>query len=72
MSMSLFRRQIAGRNHCVKVVNTSFGKVEKFKYLEKTLMNYNWIYEEIKSKINSRNACYHIRVYHNFCLVSAT
>jgi len=33
--------------------------VEKFKYLGKTLTNQNFIQEEIKSRLNSGNACYH-------------
>jgi hypothetical protein len=34
-------------------------RVEEFKYLGKTLMNKNSIQEEIKSILNSGNACYH-------------
>jgi hypothetical protein len=33
--------------------------VEQFKYLGKTLMNQDSIQEEIKSILNSGNACYH-------------
>ena len=33
--------------------------MEKFKYLGKTLTNQNFIQEEIKSRLNSGNACYH-------------
>jgi len=33
--------------------------VEKFKYLGTTLTNQNSIQEEIKSRLNSRNSCYH-------------
>jgi hypothetical protein len=31
----------------------------KFKYLETTVLNQNYIQEEIKSRVNSENACYH-------------
>jgi hypothetical protein len=33
--------------------------VEQFKYLATTLMNQNSIQEEVKSRLKSRNACYH-------------
>jgi len=33
--------------------------VEEFKYLGTTLKNRNSIAEEIKSRVRSRNACYH-------------
>jgi hypothetical protein len=36
----------------------SFGRVEHFGYLGTTLTNRNSIHEEIKSRVNSGNACY--------------
>jgi hypothetical protein len=33
--------------------------VKKNKYFEKTIMHQDYIYEEIKNKLNSRNICYH-------------
>jgi hypothetical protein len=39
--------------------NSSLERVEKFKYLGTTLTNKNSIQEEIKSRLNLRNACYY-------------
>jgi hypothetical protein len=43
----------------IKLANESFENVAKFKYLGATLTNQNDIRDEIKSRINSGNACYH-------------
>jgi len=43
----------------MKSDNSSFERVEEFKYLETTFMNQNFIQEEIKSRFKSGNACYH-------------
>jgi hypothetical protein len=51
--------QNAGRSHYIKIYNSSFERVEKFKYLGTTLTNRNSIQEEIESSFKSGNACYH-------------
>jgi len=51
--------QNAGRSDSIKTDNSSFERVEEFKYLGKTLTNQNSIQEEIKSKLKSRDACCH-------------
>ena len=53
------RDQNAGRNHSVGIDNSTFERVEDFKYLGTTLKNQNSIPEEIKSRLRSGNACYH-------------
>jgi len=43
----------------VRIDNSTFGRVEEFKYLGTTLTIQNSIAEEIKSRLRSGNACYH-------------
>jgi hypothetical protein len=54
------RNQNAGHNHNIKIDNKYFERVEEFKYLGATLTNRNSIHEEIKSRLKSGNACYHL------------
>jgi hypothetical protein len=49
----------AGQRQSIKIGNRSFESVAKFKYLRTTLTDLNCIHEEIKSRLNSGNACYH-------------
>jgi hypothetical protein len=51
--------QTTEQNHYIKVANKSSENVAKFKYLGLMSTNQNYIHEEIKSRLNSRNACYH-------------
>jgi len=53
------RDQNAGQSHSIKIDNSSFERVEEFKYLGTTLTNQNSIQEEIKRRLQSGNACYH-------------
>jgi hypothetical protein len=48
-----------GQKHDIKIANRSFEGVTKFKYLGTMLTDQNCIQEEIKSRLNSGNACYH-------------
>jgi len=53
------RDQNAGRIHSVRFDNSTFERVEEFKYLGTTLTHQNSISEEIKNRLRSGNACCH-------------
>jgi hypothetical protein len=54
----LSRHPDSGQNRSIRIANESFEKVAKLKYLGTTLINQNDIHDEIKSRLNSGNACY--------------
>ena len=60
MHMVMSQDQNAGRSHSIKIDSSYFELVKQFRYLETTLMNQNYIQEEIKSRSKSGNACYHV------------
>ena len=55
--MVMSQDQDAGQSHSMKN-NSSFERVEEFKYLGTILINQNSIQEEIKSRLKSGIACY--------------
>jgi hypothetical protein len=57
--MLVSRCQKVGQRQSVKIGNRSFESVAKFKYLGAKLTDQTCIHEEIKSRLNSGNACYH-------------
>jgi hypothetical protein len=51
--------QKAGQNNNTKTGNKAFEREEQFKHLETTLIIKNSIHEEIKSRLELKNTCYH-------------
>jgi hypothetical protein len=56
--MVMSRDQNVGQNINIQIGNKSFETVQEFKYLG-TTTDQNSIHEEIKTRLNSGNACYH-------------
>jgi hypothetical protein len=54
----MYRHPNSGQNQN-RAANESFENVAKFKYLGTILTNENDIHDEIKSRLNSGNACYY-------------
>jgi hypothetical protein len=61
--MIMFRHPNSGQNQNIKLVNESFEKVARFKYLYTILTNQNDIHDDIKCRLNSGNAYYHSQEY---------
>jgi hypothetical protein len=53
------RHPYSGQNQNIRIANESFGTVATFRYLETILTNQNDIHDEIKSRLNSGNACFY-------------
>jgi len=51
--------QNAGRINSVRIDNSTFERVEGFRYLRTISTNQNSIAEEIKGRLRSENVCYH-------------
>jgi hypothetical protein len=51
--------QKAEQRHCIKKANSFFQDVVTLKYLGTTPTDQNFMYEEIKRRLKSGNACYH-------------
>ena len=62
--MVMSRDENAERSLNMKTDNSTFERVEDFKYFVTTLKNQNYIQVEIKSRMKSGNACFHS--VHNF------
>jgi len=57
--MTVPLKTFIGQFNAMKIDNSSFERVDEFKYLGTTLTTQNSIQEEIKSRLKSGNACYH-------------
>jgi uncharacterized membrane protein len=57
--MIMSRHPNSGQNQNIRIANESFENVATFKYLGTTLTDQNDIHGEIKSRLNSGNACYY-------------
>jgi hypothetical protein len=57
--MIMSRHPNSGQNQNIRTANESFENVARFKYLGMTLTDKNDIHDEIKSRLNSGNACYY-------------
>jgi hypothetical protein len=57
--MVMSRDQNAGQIQNIRIDNSSFERVEEFKYLGTILTNQISIQEEVKSRLKSGNACYY-------------
>jgi hypothetical protein len=57
--MLMSRSQKIGQTRSIKTANKSLEDVAEFKYLGTTQTDQNCMHEEINSRLNSENACYH-------------
>ena len=64
MYMVMSGDRYAGPSHDINIHNSSFGKVQQFKWLGKTLTYQTSIQEHTESRLKSGNACSHS--VHNF------
>jgi hypothetical protein len=57
--MIMSRHSNPGQNQNIRIANESFENVAKLKHLGTTVTNKNDIQDEIRSALNSGNACYY-------------
>jgi hypothetical protein len=56
----LMLHQKTGQKHSIKIVNTSFEDVAKFRYSGTSLTDQNCMRKEIKGRVNYGNACFYL------------
>jgi hypothetical protein len=59
VKLSDVKVRYAEQRQSINIANRSFEGVVKFKYLGTALTDLNCMQEEINSRLNSGNACYH-------------
>jgi hypothetical protein len=60
-----------GQKHSINIATRSFEDVAKFRCLGTTITDQNCIHKEIKSRLNSWNACYYlVQSFMSSCLLS--
>ena len=64
----MFRDQNAGQSHSMKIDNSSFKRVEEFRYLGTTLTNQNAIQEEIMVRAVGSQGMLAVNQCRIFCL----
>ena len=57
--MVMSRNQNERRSHNIRIYNSSFERVEEFRFFGTALKKQISIQEEIKSRLKARNACYY-------------
>jgi hypothetical protein len=55
--MFILRHETAGQNHNIKIANKSLKNVIRFKYLEMTVTNQNFIHKNNENRLNLKSAC---------------
>jgi hypothetical protein len=61
--MVMSHHQNAGQNHNLLIANKSSENMAMFKHTGTTITNQTCIHKEIKSRLNSGNACHHLDVF---------
>jgi hypothetical protein len=60
------KQEVRAFGYLITKIHVGYENLVYFKYLGTALTNQSLVYEEIKSRLNSRNACYNY-VYNSCC-----
>jgi hypothetical protein len=67
LSLIISYHQNAGQNHSVQIAKVLFENMAQFKYWRTTVTNQNLPQEEIKRRLDSGNAWYHLGLFQYRC-----